>query len=303
VQFLDSLITHILPLGYQLSIPIALAAIAATISERLGVINLGIEGQMLVGAFAAVVGSHLTGSPVIGILFGMIAGGVFGLLHVTVCVKLRSNQAVCGVAINLLALGLTDFLTTLIWGTKISALVTRLPNVTVPLLERIPIAGVFFRNQTVFFYLLPLIVAAAYIFFYKTRWGLRVMAIGHNPQAALSAGINVVKYRYVGLMIAGVLAGLGGAYLSVAFNNAFVSDMVAGRGFMGIASNIFGGWNPLGSFLASFLFAFAQSLRYYVAGAVVPTQITQMLPYAITLIVLIAVKKRSRAPEAMGVLE
>jgi len=298
----DTILTHILPLAYKLTIPIALAAIAGTISESVGVTNLGLEGMMLFGAFAAVVGSYFTGNAAFGVLLGMLIGLVVGLIHVTACVKFKAHQSVSGVAINLLASGLTAFLTTTIFGQEASPLVTRLANITVPFISKIPYLGIFFENQSPFFYILPMIVIISNTIFYRTRWGLRIIAIGNHPQAALAAGVNVTKYRFIGVMLSGAIAGLGGAYLSVSLGNSFVSDMVAGRGFMGLASNIFGGWSPIGSFLASFLFALAQSVRYYVAGGRFPTQIIQMIPYITTLVVLVTVAKRSKAPESLGKL-
>lgn len=297
---LDTLLTTL-----RLAIPIALAAVGVTICERAGVLNLGVEGMMLLGAVSAVVGSHFTGNPWIGVLSAIAIGGLTGLLHGVLSLRFHGNQTVSGVGINLMASGLTVVICKAIWGNDgMSGQVAQIQTIDVPLLCRIPVLGRFFQGQSPFLYISILLVLVIWYGFYKTFFGLRLRAIGDNPMAVQSVGINVNQYRYVVVVLSGMLAGLGGAYLSIVQNNLFVSEMVAGRGFLAIASNIFGGWDPLGAALASLLFAFAQALRLNLADLNIPDQFIQMLPYAITLLVLIVVgsRRKAKGPEALGTL-
>jgi len=286
----------------RFAIPLTLAAVGATICERSGIINLGVEGMMLVGAFGGVLGTHLTGSPWLGVLFSIFCGGLIALLHAMLSIRYRTNQTVSGVGINILSVGLTVVLTRVVWGTDgISGTVKQLGTMSIPLLKDIPVLGALFSDQSPFLYLTLIIVFAAWFFMYRTKAGLRLRAIGDHPRAAATVGINVRKYRYFAVVACGMLCGMAGAYLSIVQNNLFVNNMVAGRGFIALAANIFGGWNPLGSFLASLLFAFAQALRINLSLPI-PDQFVQMVPYALTLIVLVVVGRKAKAPEASGEL-
>jgi simple sugar transport system permease protein len=286
----------------RFAIPLTLAAVGATICERSGIINLGVEGMMLVGAFGGVLGTHLTGSPWLGVVFSIVCGGLIALLHAVLSIRYRTNQTVSGVGINILSVGLTVVLTRVVWGTDgISGTVTQLETMSIPLLKDIPVVGALFTDQSPFLFLTLLIVFLAWFFMYRTKAGLRLRAIGDHPRAAATVGINVVQYRYIAVVVCGMLCGMAGAYLSIVQNNLFVNNMVAGRGFIALAANIFGGWNPLGSFLASLLFAFAQALRINLSLPI-PDQFVQMVPYALTLLVLIGVGRKAKAPEASGEL-
>ena len=286
----------------RFAIPLTLAAVGATICERSGIINLGVEGMMLVGAFGGVLGTHLTGSPWLGVLFSIACGGLVALLHAVLSIRYHTNQTVSGVGINILAVGLTVVLTRVVWGTDgISGTVNQLGTMSIPLLKEIPVIGALFTDQSPFLFLTVLIVFAAWFFMYRTKAGLHLRAIGDHPRAAATVGINVRKYRYWAVVVCGMLCGMAGAYLSIVQNNLFVNNMVAGRGFIALAANIFGGWNPLGSFLASLLFAFAQALRINLSLPI-SDQFVQMVPYALTLVVLIGVGRKAKAPEASGEL-
>lgn len=286
----------------RFAIPLTLAAVGATICERSGIINLGVEGMMLIGAFGGVLGTHLTGSPWLGVLFSIVCGGLVALLHAVLSIRYRTNQTVSGVGINILSVGLTVVLTRVVWGTDgISGTVSQLGTLSIPLLKEIPVVGALFTDQSPFLFLTVFIVFAAWFFMYRTKAGLRLRAIGDHPRAAATVGINVRKYRYFAVVVCGMLCGMAGAYLSIVQNNLFVNNMVAGRGFIALAANIFGGWNPLGSFLASLLFAFAQALRINLSLPI-PDQFVQMVPYALTLLVLIGVGRKAKAPEASGEL-
>lgn len=284
----------------RMAIPLALAAVGATICERSGVINLGIEGMMLLGAFGGVLGTHLTGSPWLGVLTALLIGAVVGLLYAVLCLRFRGNQSVTGVGLNIFATGLTVVLTRAIWDSDgLSGTVTQLPNVTVPGLSAIPVVGALFKNQSPYFFITIAVVAIAWVVLYRSKQGLRLRAIGDHPQAASTVGIPVARYRYVAVMVCGMLCSLGGSYLSIVQNNMFVNNMVAGRGFMALAANIFGGWSPLGSGLASLAFAFAQAVRI-ILDIDIPSQFLQMLPYLLTLLVLVGVGRKVKGPAAAG---
>lgn len=287
----------------QLSVPIVLGALCGTIAERGGVIMLGVEGLMLLGAFAGVAGSFFTGSAFAGVLLSIIVGALFGWIYALFCLKWKAHQSVVGVGINLFASGITAVLLKAIWHTEgMSDPVDAISSLTVPVLSDIPIVGALFKNQSPYLYVMLLIVAAVWVLFYKTKFGLRYRAIGDQPHAVQTAGVPVNRYRYIAMMSAGAIAGLAGSYLSLSQNNLFVTDMTAGRGFMGLAANIFGGWQPLGSLGAGMVFAVAQAARFYLTEFEIPSQIVQMLPYVITLLILLFVGKRVKGPEAVGKL-
>lgn len=296
-------INNFLVLVIQLSVPIVLGALCGTIAERGGIILLGVEGLMLIGAFAGVAGSYFTGSAFAGVLISVVAGCVFGWLYALFCLKWKAEQSVVGVGVNLFGSGMTAVLLKAIWHTEgMSDQVAAVSNLSVPVLSEIPIIGALFKNQSPYLYVMFLIVIAVWVIFYKTKYGLRYRAIGDQPYAVQTAGVPVNRYRYVAMIEAGAIAGLAGSYLSLSQNNLFVVDMTAGRGFMGLAANIFGGWQPLGSLGAGMVFAVAQAARFYLTDLAVPSQIVQMLPYVITLLILLFVGKKVKGPEALGKL-
>ncbi len=297
------MINNFIALTLQLSIPIILGALCGTIAERGGVILLGVEGMMLLGAFAGVIGSYFTGSALGGAVLSVVLGCALGWVYALFCLKWKAHQSVVGVGVNLFASGITAVMLKAVWNAEgMSEPVASIPNITVPGLSSVPVLGAFFKDQSPYLYLTILIVAGVWLVFYKTKYGLRYRAIGDQPYAVQTAGVPVNRYRYIAMMAAGAIAGLGGSYLSVSQNNLFVVDMVAGRGFMGLAANIFGGWQPLGSMGAGMVFAVAQAARFYLTDQSVPSQFVQMLPYLVTLVVLLVVGKRVKGPEALGKL-
>lgn len=296
-------LNNFLALMLQLSVPIVLGALCGTIAERGGVILLGVEGMMLIGAFAGVAGSFFTGSAIAGVLLSAAAGAVIGLIYAMFCLKWKAHQSVIGVGVNLFASGITAVLLKSIWHTEgMSDPVEAVSSLTVPVLCNIPVIGALFKEQSPYLYVMFFLVAAVWILFYKTKYGLRYRAIGDQPHAVQTAGVPVKRYRYIAMMAAGAIAGLAGSYLSLSQNNLFVTDMTAGRGFMGLAANIFGGWQPAGSLGAGMVFAVAQAARFYLTDFAIPSQIVQMLPYVITLLILLFVGKRVKGPEALGEL-
>lgn len=293
-------------LAIQLSIPIVLGALCGTIAERSGVILLGVEGLMLQGAFFGVLGTYITGNAWVGVICSIVIGALFGYIYGVFTLKLRAQQSVVGVGFNMLGSGLTAVLLKMIWNAEgLSSTVPTVPNVTIPVLHQIPFIGRFFDNQSPYLYFMVIIVTATFIVLYRSKYGLRLRAMGENPYAVQTAGIKVNQYRYYALMMSGAIAGLAGSFLSISQNNLFVTDMVAGRGFMGLAANIFGGWHPIGALGASFIFSIAQALRFMLVDFNIPTHLISMLPYITTLLVLLGVGLRSKspaAPEGLGKL-
>ena len=230
----------------------------------------------------------------------IIMGGLFGLLHAVLCIKYHTNQAVSGVGINIFASGLTLVLCKVIWNKEgLSEEVAQIPTITIPGLSKIPVLGALFTNQSPYLYITLFIVFISWYIMFKTKAGLRLRTIGDHPKAAATAGVNVKKYRYVSVISCGMLCGLAGSYLSIVQSNLFVKEMVAGRGYIALAATIFGGWNPLGSFFASLLFAFSQAIRIIMEFDI-PEQFLQMLPYVLTMIVLVLAGGKSKGPQASG---
>lgn len=285
----------------RLAIPLILVAFSSTLSELAGIISLGTEGLMLVGAFGAVVGVYFSSIPVVGLFSGMFFGAVFAMLFAILCIRFKANQTVCGVGLNLFAQGFTAVGTYIIWGQEgISAKVGQLNLVNIPILKDIPFLRIFFRNQSPVLYITIIICFLGWYILKYTKTGLRLKAISDDPLAVKSVGINTKKYKYLSMIIVGALAGLGGSYLSIVQNNVFVNNMVAGRGFLGVAANIFGGWTPLGSVGSSFIFAIAQAVRFNMVGLKIPDQFVQMMPYIITILALVFFGNRKQAPKALG---
>ena len=269
----------------RMAIPLILASIGGTICERSGIVNLGLEGMMLAGAFGGVLGTFLFGNPWLGVLTAVLVGGLLGLGHATLCVKYKTNQSVSGIGINILVSGLTIVLTRAIWNSDgMSGQVEKL------------------GNPNSYVVITVLVVAVAWFIMYRTKIGLRLRAIGDQPHAAETVGIHVSRYRYACVTICGMLCGLAGAYLSIVQSNLFVKEMVAGRGYMALAAMILGAWNPVGALAASLVFAFAQALRMNLQIEI-PSQLMLMLPYALTLIVLMTFGRNAKGPQSAGKIE
>lgn len=286
----------------RLTIPIAFAALAGMLAERAGIINMGLEGMMLFGSFFAVVGSYVTGSAWLGLLFAMAAGAVVGLIMAVFAIGFKCEHMLAGVAVNILASGLTIVLLQMIWGTRgKSSEVAGLGIVSVPVLNKIPIIGQLIGNISPLFYILVLCVILLWVVLYRTPVGLRVRVIGENPFMAGSMGIKVYKYQYLSLMVSGMLAALGGAYLSVGDINMFSKEMVAGRGYIALSMVILGGWHPVGVAACGLIYGVAQSLQLRLQGVSIPPQLVQMLPYVVTILVLLFARNKSKAPAMEGV--
>lgn len=287
----------------RLATPIALAAMAGTVSERAGIINLGLEGKILGGAFAAAYVSYLTGSAWLGLLAAAAAGMLMGGLLALFAIRFRANHVVAGVGLNILMLGLTGLLMQVVWGSRgASPTVPGLPSWSIPVLRDLPVLGPLLGNHTPLVYLMLLAAPVLWIWLFRSPSGLRVRMIGEHPEAADTVGIRVHRTQYLCLLLAGALAALGGAHLSLGHLSWFSANMSAGRGYMALAANIFGQWNPLGGALAATLFAFTDALQMRIQTLQIPwpAELVQMLPYVLTIAVVAGAVRRSRAPAALG---
>ena len=284
--------------------PIALAALCGVISEKAGVVNIGIEGIMLISALCSVVAGTLTHSLYVGLIIGILTGALTAAFHAFLVIRFKVDQIVSGVAINIFATGATSFLSSKYLQHQGDLLNNSgtFPIIQIPLLSKIPILGpIFFENNLVV-YLMLLIVVVMHIVLYYTPWGLRTRAVGEHPKAADTLGVNVFFVRYVNVIIGGMIAGLGGAYFTLGSVGRFDEVMTAGKGFIGLAAMIFGNWNPIGAFTSSLIFGFADSLqvKMQILSVPIPSSILAMAPYIVTMIVLTGVVGRAIPPAADG---
>jgi simple sugar transport system permease protein len=297
----------------RMATPLALAAIGGTICERSGVVNIALEGIMLIGAFFGTAAVLATGSPWLGVLAAVLAGVAISAVHAVASVNLRTDQVVSGTAINLLALGLTGFLMELWYGH---------PGTTQPIPTLQPVFQIgalgegfigevwrwingVFLSHTPIVYLAIIIAIGAQWAMYHTRWGLRLRALGEHPRAVDTAGVSVARGRWVAVLMSGALGGLAGANLSIEQVGVFQEGFTNGRGFIALAANIFGRWTPIGSYLASLLFGFADALQIKLQPfrdvINLPPEFFLMVPYVVTVVVLAGVIGRAVGPAQVGV--
>lgn len=310
-----NVITHILSLlvapggdiwrsTLQYGALLLLPALGGVISERSGVTNIAMEGMMLTGAFFAVVADLAWHSALLGVLVAIFAGGAMSLIHAVVSIRFKADQIVSGVAINIIAVGLTVFLLNRIYGIADIGHVdpqNLIPNLNVPLLSKIPWIGPVFFTQNVVVYLALFFLVVVHIFLFRTRLGLRLRAVGEHPSAADTAGINVYRIRYGAVIASGLLSGLAGAFLAIGLSNTFVNNMTEGRGYIALAAMIFGKWTPVGSFIACLIFGFGQAVYDNNSTIQVSPYLLSMLPYVLTLVVLAGLVGRSTPPAADGI--
>ena len=288
----------------RLATPLAFAAMGGLLSERSGVVNIGLEGMMLFGAFFGIWGAIWSGTWVVGVLMAMVFGGLLALIHAFFCIHLRADQIVSGFAVNLLALGVTGFLFTRIYPDGLPQRISKVPNVDLGFLGSIPLVGDFlegvFGNLNLLVWVMLAIVVLTYVVLFKTPLGLRVRAVGEHPRAADTVGISVYGVRYLAVVTSGVLAALGGAALSLVLGN-FAENMTNGRGYIALAAVIFGKWRPGWVFVATLLFGFGFALSIPLAReADVSTNLMETLPYVLTLIAVAGLIGRSIPPAADG---
>lgn len=290
----------------RLSTPLILAALGGLFSERSGVINIALEGMMLSGAFTAAAVTARTGNPWLGLFAAAIAGLLVAFIHAVASIEYKADQVVVGTAINILFLGIPALVSGAMFeSTGATPQLPReqvLPDWNIPLISSIPkVNEVLSGHKPIVYFALAMVPITYYVLF-KTRFGLRLRAVGENPEAADTAGVSVAKLRYAGVMLSGVLAAIGGAYLSIGQNSLFTRNMTAGRGFIALAALIFGKWHPVGALLACLLFGVAEAISIRMQGVVnIPVQFIQIIPYVLTLVVLAGFIGRAIAPRALGI--
>ncbi len=286
----------------QYATPLGFAAIGGVMCERSGVVNIGLEGMMLMGAFFGIWAAAWSGTWTVGLLVAMIAGGLLATIHAIFTIHLRADQIVIGTAMNFLALGITGYVFIDVYGDQgTPANISMVPDVSIPGIRSIPgIAGVF-GSLNLMIWLLFVLIFAIHLLLFRTPIGLRIRAVGEHPRAADTVGIPVFGVRYASVIASGMLAALGGAYLSIGFVGSFDQNMTAGRGFIALAAMIFGKWRPFGAFGACLLFGFASALADRLqSSANVSVNLLSTLPYVLTLIALVGLIGRSRPPAADG---
>jgi simple sugar transport system permease protein len=289
----------------RLSTPLILAALGGLYSERAGVINIALEGMMLAGAFTAAAVTVFTHNPWVGLLAAVAAGALVAALHAVATITYRADQVVSGAAINILFLGAPALLSGAFFeSTGATPQLPRdqtLPDTPVFNPQTAPTLASIFNQKPLVYLAFVLVAVTAYVI-YRTRFGLRLRAVGENPEAALAAGVSVNRMRYAGVLISGALAALGGAYLSIGQNSLFTRNMTAGRGFIALAALIFGKWDPIGALIACLFFGFAEAVAIRMQGTVdIPNQFIQMIPYVLTMVVLAGWIGRSAPPKALGI--
>jgi ABC-type uncharacterized transport system permease subunit len=283
--------------------PLIFASLGGLFSERSGVVNIALEGMLLMGAFFAVLGADVTNSWVLGLVIGMAAGGALAFIHAVFAVSLRADQIVSGTALNFLALGITSFLFLNRYGTKGTPdNIPEIPDVTLPGIKDIPFFGDIFGQLNLMIWLGLALVLVVWVVVFRTPAGLRLRSAGENPLAAETAGLSVVKTRYLAVVTSGTLAAAGGAYLSIGFVHSFSQNMTVGKGFIALAALIFGRWRPGGALSAALLFGFSSALAQRLPTFSPSTAtLFQALPYLLTLVAVAGLVGRSRPPAADGI--
>lgn len=298
-----AIVATVLAATWRLATPLIYASVGELFAERSGVLNIGLEGIMLFGAFAGYAAGIFSGSPVVGLLAAVVSGLLLGLLFAFFTVTVKANQIVVGAALNMIGLGMAGFLYRTWFDIHTKGVKTFAP-IEIPLLSRIPLFGDVLFKHSILVYATLVVVPLAAFLLYRTGFGLAVRSVGEHPKAADTVGINVARIRYVCVALGAALAAIGGAFLTLSHTNLFVEGMVAGRGFIALAVVVFGRWRPWGVFGASLLFGIFYGLQLHLQAAtnsIIPYQFWQALPYLATLIALVALRGRTGAPRALGV--
>ena len=302
-EFLQSLLqldwVSMLGAALRTATPIVLAALGGILSERSGIVNVALEGIMLFAAYVGFAIGVLTSSVAIGLVAGMAAGALIAALHAALSIKYKTDQVISGTVINIFAAGITGYFYRQ-FDTNVD--LPTLAEVPIPILKDIPVLGPILFQQRPLTYLMLVLVVVIYIALFKTKWGLRTRAVGEYPRAADTVGINVNRLRYMNVILSGVLAGLGGVALTLGSVGRFTPNITGGRGFIGLAATIFGGWNPIGALFASLLFTIPEAIviKLQILNINLPSQIVGMLPYLLTIVVLAGFGRRNNAPAALG---
>jgi simple sugar transport system permease protein len=297
-------LTSLLQGSLALAVPLIFGSLAGVLSERVGVVNIAIEGQLLAGAFVSALVTSLSHNLFAGLIGALIAGALVAWVLAVFAIKYVVDQIIVGVVLNVLVVGLTNFIfsTLMVSNLPLYDQPDRFANILIPVLGQIPVLGPVLFNQTLIVYLMYVAVAVVFFALFKTRWGLRVRAVGEYPKAADTVGINVFRTRYVSVMIGGALAGLGGSFFTLGQVGAFGKEMTNGAGYIALAALIFGRWNPIYAAFAALLFGFAENLQYGLAiiGSSVPSEFLLMLPYALTVVAVAGLVGKVTGPAASG---
>jgi simple sugar transport system permease protein len=284
--------------------PIALAALCGVISERAAVVNIGIEGIMLIAAQTAVISATVSDNLYLGLLVAILTGGLVAAAHAFLVIRFKVDQIVSGVAINIFGAGVTSFISSRFLERNTDALNSSgiFPVIPIPGLSQIPLLGPIFFENNLIIYIAILLVAILHVLLFYTPWGLRTRAVGEHPKAADTLGVNVYLTRYVNVILGGMIAGIGGAYFTIGSVGRFDEIMTAGKGFIGLAAMIFGKWTPIGAYLSSLIFGFADSLqvKLQILRVPIPSEFLLMAPYIVTMIVITGVVGRADPPAADG---
>lgn len=298
--FSATVLIGILASGIRLATPYLYAAIGETFGQKSGVLNLGVEGQMLLGCFAAFYVTFNTGSLWLGLLAAIIVGAVMGLAMAYVTVNLHAQQGISGIGFYLFGLGMSELLFQILMGTVET--VQGFQKIFIPGLSDIPIIGEIFFNQNILVYGAYFLVPLSWFVLNKTTLGLKIRAVGENPDAADSLGVSVARVRYFTIVLGGILSAIAGASLSIALLNVFQQNMTSGLGFIAVALVYFGGWKPTGVLWGALLFSMVNSLQLWiqVLGIPIPSDIAVMMPYVLTILVLVASVSRVRSPSALS---
>lgn len=297
-------VTGLLAGALGLSVPIIFGALGGVLSERVGVVNVAIEGQLLAGAFCGAVAGSITQSVVIGMLAAAVAGVLVAIVLAVFSIRYLVDQVIVGIVLNVLVLGLTGFLASSLLQADPVLLNTppQLAPVAIPMLSALPVIGPVLFVQPIIVYVMYVAVIAVTVILYRTPWGLRLRAVGEHPRAADTAGIKVNATRFWTVSLAGAIAGLGGAYFSLAAVPAFTENVTSGVGYIALAAVIFGGWNPVRAALAALLFGFVGNLQNVlgILGSPVPSGFLLMAPYVVTLVAVAGLSRRATSPAALG---
>jgi simple sugar transport system permease protein len=297
-------ITTLLAGSLALAVPLIFGSLSGALSERVGVINIAIEGQLLAGAFTSAVIASITDSVILGIISAMIAGSLVASILAVFSIKYLVDQIITGVVVNVLIIGLTSFLFSTLLADNITTLnqPPRFDKLSIPVLGQIPIIGPVLFNQTLIVYLMYAAVIGVFLALFKTKWGLRVRSVGEYPKASDTVGIKVFRTRYISVLIGGALAGLGGSFFTLGQVGAFGKEMTNGAGYIALAALIFGRWNPLYAAMAALLFGFALNLQYalQIVGSPLPSEFLLMLPYILTVIAVAGLVGKVKGPAAAG---
>ena len=293
-------ILSLLAATVQSGTPILFATLGEIVTERAGILNLGVEGIMIFGALSAFVAALISGNPFIGLLAGGFFGAALAGIHGAVCLGFQGNQVVSGLALTIFGTGMANYFGTPFIG-KTAQGFDVLP---LPVLSSIPAIGKIFFTQDLLVYLSYLLVPALWLFLRNSRWGLELRATGENPDAAAAAGLNITGYRWTGVLVGGFLVGLGGAYLSLAYTHLWANNLSAGRGWIAVALVIFAFWHPGRALIGAYLFGgvMAFQFRLQAMGAHLPSSLLMMLPYGLTVLVLVFSYIKGHGSEAPGAL-